>query len=423
MCYRLKNHPFYAIIKSMKIALLGYGKEGQASEEYFSKRGAEFKIYDHFTDEEIAKEDFSEFDLVLRSPSVRPLPGVSSMTKYFFDHCPCPIIGVTGTKGKGTTCCLTTAILKATGQSVYLVGNIGIPSISILDDLKSDDVVVYEMSSFQLWDLTKSPHIAVLVRVEQDHLDRHYDINDYWNAKGHIAKYQTADDYCIYYKYNENSKRLAALSKGTKIAYPVESEKITALVNDLGVPGDHNKENAKAAIVAAASFYKMSVDDFVDKHFDKIHDAFVNFHSLPHRIEFVRELNNVKYYDDNYSATYPSLDVAVKVFKDFPTILIAGGKDRGLDLTPNKKVIFESTNIKKAILIGETREKLAAGEDESKYEFTDTLDAAVARAQVLAESFGEPAIVLMSPGAASFDMFKNFSERGDLFHKYVEELK
>ncbi len=104
-------------------------------------------------------------------------------------------------------------------------------------------------------------------------------------------------------------------------------------------------------------------------------------------------------------------------------IFIACGKDRGLDLTPNKKVIFESANVKKTILIGETREKLAAGEDESKYEFADTLDAAVARAQVLAESFGEPAIVLMSPGAASFDMFKNFSERGDLFHKYVEELK
>ena len=407
----------------MKIALLGYGKEGQASEEYFSKRGAEFKVFDNFTNEEIAKEDFSEFDLVLRSPSVRPIPGVSSMTRYFFDHCPCQIIGVTGTKGKGTTCCLTTAILKAVGAKAVLVGNIGIPSISVLDDLTADNVVVYEMSSFQLWDLEKSPHIAVLVRVEQDHLDRHYSLEDYWNAKGHIAQYQGADDYCIYYKNNENSKRLAELSAGTKIGYPVESEKIEALVADLGVPGDHNKENAKAAIVAAACYFKMSVEDFVDKYFDQIHEAFVNFRGLPHRVEFVRELNNVKYYDDNYSATYPSLDVAIKVFKDYPTILIAGGKDRGLDLTPNKQVIFGSENIKKAILIGETREKLAAGEDAEKYEFADDLETAVSRAQVLAESFGGPAIVLMSPGAASFDMFKNFSERGELFHKYVEELK
>jgi UDP-N-acetylmuramoylalanine--D-glutamate ligase len=137
----------------------------------------------------------------------------------------------------------------------------------------------------------------------------------------------------------------------------------------------------------------------------------------------VRELRNVKYYDDNYSATYPSLDVAVKVFKDYPTILIAGCKDRGLDLTPNKKVIFESPNVKKAILIGETRRILAEGEPEDKYEFADTLEQAVLRAQALAEEFKEPAIVLMSPGAASFDMFKNFSERGELFHKYVEGLK
>ena len=407
----------------MKIALLGLGKEGQASQEYFSKFGAEFKVFENFTDEEIAKQDLSGYDLVLRSPSARPLPGVSSMTKYFFDHCPCPIIGVTGTKGKGTTCCLTVAILKAVGAKVHLVGNIGIPAITILDDLKSDDVVVFEMSSFQLWDLTKSPHIAVIVRVEQDHLDRHYSLEDYWAAKGHIAEYQKPEDYCVYYKYNEVSKRLASLSAGTKLEYPVESEQITELTNVLGVPGDHNKENAKAALVAASAYYEMPVDEFVSKNFDKIKQAFINFKGLPHRVEFVRELNNVKYYDDNYSATYPSLDVAVKVFKDLPTILIAGGKDRGLDLTPNRQVIFESPNIKKAILIGETREKLAAGEDQSKYEFADTLEQAVKRAQELAESFGEPAIVLMSPGAASFDMFKNFSERGEMFHKYVEELK
>lgn len=406
----------------MKIALLGYGKEGQASEEYFSKFGAEFTVFDNFTDEEIRQKDFSKFDLALRSPSVRPIKGVSSMTKYFFDHCPCEIIGVTGTKGKGTTCCLTKAILDACDVNAVLVGNIGIPSISVLDELKPTDVVVYEMSSFQLWDLTKSPHIAILVRVEQDHLDRHYSLEDYWGAKGHIAEYQNENDYCIYYKDNINSVRLASLSKGTKIGYPYESEKITELVNSLAVPGDHNKENAKAAIVAASCYFKMSVDEFVDKYFDKIRVAFENFKGLPHRVEFVRELNNVKYYDDNYSATYPSLDVAVKVFKDYPTILIAGGKDRGLDLSPNRQVIFNSASVKKAILIGETRFKLAEGEDEKKYEFADDLKTAVERARELAESFREPAIVLMSPGAASFDMFKDFTERGELFHKYVEEL-
>ena len=167
----------------MKIAILGYGKEGHSAEAYFTKHGNEVQIFDKFTEEELGKMDFSGFDMVLRSPSVRPREGFSSMTRYFFDNCPAPIIGVTGTKGKGTTCSMITAILKELGKNVYLVGNIGKPVIDVLDDLKADDIVVFEMSSFQLWDLEKSPHVAVVLRIEADHLNVHDGFDDYVNAK------------------------------------------------------------------------------------------------------------------------------------------------------------------------------------------------------------------------------------------------
>ena len=121
-----------------------------------------FDIYENETPEVLHQRDYSSYDIILRSPSVPPLglENESSLTRYFFNHCPCPIIGVTGTKGKGTTCSFIKSLLDAFGEDAYLVGNIGTPSIEILDNLKPTSVVVYEMSSFQLWDLQKSPHIA-----------------------------------------------------------------------------------------------------------------------------------------------------------------------------------------------------------------------------------------------------------------------
>ena len=209
----------------MKIALLGYGKEGQAAENYFKTHfNAECDIFENFTYDEIKQRDYSSYDIILRSPSVPPLylTNESSLTKYFFDHCPCPIIGVTATKGKGTTCSFIKSILDTLGSDAYLVGNIGTPAIEVLDDLKPTSVVVYEMSSFQLWDLEKSPHIAVLGHLEPDHLNVHKDYVDYLNAKANITRWQTADDYLIYYSKNPETAKIANTSKATKIPYPFE---------------------------------------------------------------------------------------------------------------------------------------------------------------------------------------------------------
>ena len=210
----------------MKIALLGYGKEGQAAEKYFKTKykDATFDIFENQTPEELQQKDYSSYDIILRSPSVPPLslPNESSLTRYFFDHCPCPIIGVTATKGKGTTCSFIRSILNAehsqdpSNPKPYLVGNIGTPAIEVLDDLKPTDVVVYEMSSFQLWDLKKSPHVAVIGHLEPDHLNVHQDYQDYLSAKANITKHQTQTDYLIYNQNNQEATKIAATSKAQK---------------------------------------------------------------------------------------------------------------------------------------------------------------------------------------------------------------
>jgi len=411
----------------MNILLLGYGKEGKSTESYFKSHFANSKIdiLTNFTLEEIQNKDFSSYDLVFRSPSVPPLhlANETSVTKYFFDHCPCPIIGVTATKGKGTMCSLIHALLLSLGIDSRLVGNIGIPSIDVLDDLTSNSVVVYEMSSFQLWDLEKSPHIAIIGRLEADHLNVHYSFEDYLNAKSHIAAYQNADDTVIYFKNNEHSIAAAEKSAGTKIPYPLENppEKLIDLLSKLAIPGDHNKENAEAALLAVSAYLKTPLENLIKENFSTFRKAFENFKGLPHHIEFVRELNNVKYYDDSFSASYPSLDVALKAFADKKVVLIAGGKDRGLDLKPMKDTIFGANNLVKVILIGETKSKLAKNENPEKYITADTLDEAVNLARTVAESNGD--IVLLSPGAASFDMFKDFYDRGEKFQTLVKELK
>ena len=434
----------------MNIAVLGGGVEGNAIKKYFTERGNHVQIFDNFTDEDVKGFKLEDYDQVFRSPSVHPLDtSWCSMTKYFFENCKAKIIGVTGTKGKGTTCSIIVSILKEIiknsewpSREVYLVGNIGNPSIEELDKIAEDDIVVYEMSSFQLWDLDKSPHVAVVLRVEQDHLDRHYNLEDYHQAKANITRHQTENDYCVYYEKNENSKRIGNLSKGKKSTYPIErTEKVQEILNELQVPGEHNAENAEAALLAIAGFFNKTLDDLLadENIFNSIKSGIRNFKGLPHRIEFVRELNGVRYYDDNFSASYPATDVAIKTFENDPTILIAGGKDRHLDLTDYKNRLSTAKSLKKVLLIGEIKNYLAENEDPEKFELFDDLETAVNRAREVAEKIADdtsrnydlciPAtkplhpVVLMSPGAASFDMFKNFKDRGEQFQNLVNNLK
>ena len=407
----------------MKIALLGYGKEGKSAENYFKTHfNAECDIFENFTYDEIKQRDYSSYDIILRSPSVPPLylTNESSLTKYFFDHCPCPIIGVTATKGKGTTCSFIKSILDSLGEDAYLVGNIGAPSIEILDNLKPNSTVVYEMSSFQLWDLQKSPHIAVIGHLEPDHLNVHKDYADYLSAKANITRWQTENDYLIYYSKNPETVKIADTSKAQKIPYPYKvPQDILAAIH---LPGVHNQENALAAIAATASYQNISPDEFIREKKSQIIEGLRNFHGLPHRLEFFRELNGVKYYDDNFSTNPSSTRVAVNAFPDSNVVLILGGRDKtNYEDLPEIYEIIKAPQVKKVILIGESGHELASRYQDSRFTLANSLEAAVQSARKTAESLNS-AVVIMSPSAASFDMFENVYDRGEQYKKVISNL-
>lgn len=428
----------------MKIGILGYGKEGESAAQYFQKHGDTVEIFDNFTDAELDSRDFSHFDLVLRSPSVHPRPVFSSMTRYFFDHCPCPIIGVTGTKGKGTTCSLITALLQHLKQDVHLVGNIGNPALDALDQLTPSSVVVYEMSSFQLWDLEKSPHIAVILGIEPDHLNVHDSFEDYIQAKANICRHQSTNDICIYYQNNPDSRQIAATSPARKLPYPsTDRAKLDPLLDHLAIPGQHNRDNAEAALLAIASYYSISLPNFLEKYHDSIIQTFESFRGLPHRLQFLRELGSVKYYDDNFCTNVSSLQVALQAFPEHNIILIAGGRDKTNNQDLPEIIDLLQNHTAKTILIGESGHDIArilTNTQVSDSELTDLLaktthnqfflasdlTQATNLAQNLANQLhianNRPTVVLMSPAAASFDMFENVYDRGTQFQQLVQEL-
>ena len=429
----------------MTIAIAGYGIEGKASAEYWRKAGHDVTILDEkpvaFAPENVTVisrpnvfDDLGDYDMVVRTASLRPdrlgsAKKVWSATNEFFAECPAKIIGVTGTKGKGTTVSFIASILRAAGKKVHVVGNIGTPALEILPNIQPDDIVVFEMSSFQLWDLERSPASAVVLMIEPDHLDVHVDMAEYVAAKARIVSSQTADNQVIYHPANEISAQIAAQSAGQKIRYSrpedggayvkentffVQSDAIGS-VSTLQVVGQHNIENACAAI-SAAWLYTQDVAAIARG----LHD----FTGLPHRLKLVREQGGVRYYDDNYSSAPGAAMAAMRAFTE-PEVLIMGGYDKKIDFMGLAQAIAAQPNIKHIILIGQTRHSLASALDTvgkaDWYEISDetTLAPIVARARDIAVP-GD--VVIMSPACASFDMFANFSDRGDQFIRLVEGL-
>ena len=404
----------------MKILLLGYGKEGKAIENYFKKheQNLTVDILENFNIKDIRKSDYSSYNIIFRSPSVPPLglKNESSITKYFFDHCPCPIIGVTATKGKGTTCSFIKSLLDAHEEDAYLVGNIGEPAINVLDELKPTSVVVYEMSSFQLWDLKKSPHIAVIGTIEPDHLNVHKDYDEYKSAKANICRYQTEQDYLIYYKDNPESVQISEVTdRPHKLAYPYKIPE--DIKNAVKIPGKHNINNAIAALTAVACYKNISPDEYLQGYKNEIIKGLQSFKGLPHRLEFVRELDGIKFYDDNFSTNPASTRVAIEAFPDQSVIPIIGGRDKtGYEDLPEIYEILNTkvVNIPAIILMGESGHELAKRYQDERFILIESLEEAVKTAQKEAEKLND-AIVLMSPSAASFDMFENVYDRGSKY--------
>lgn len=433
----------------MKIAIAGYGLEGESNYRHFASYPEnEITIVDeNYPSRALpdgvatiigdkAFEKLQDFDLVVRTAGLSPRKiktngKIWSATNEFFSKCPVPIIGVTGTKGKGTTSSLIASILQASGKKVWLVGNIGKAAIETLSSIDPEDIVIYEMSSFQLWDIEYSPHIAVVLPIEPDHLNVHIDFEDYVNAKSNIRRYQKDGDICVYHPTNPYSKKIAeATDQGRELRYAIRDDGCAyvdgdnfcmngeniCLLDSLRLIGGHNRENACAAITVAK---------LIGVSNETIEKGIKLFDGLPHRLELVRELDGVKYYNDSFSSAPGATIAAIKSF-DQPEILILGGIDKGADFSGLAAEINTRNNIKKILVIGEIREKLAniirSQNPNINIEITDLnkLQPIVLQARSYAES-GD--VVVLSPACASFDMFRDFYDRGDQFRSIVNSFE
>jgi len=287
------------------------------------------------------------------------------------------------------------------------VGNIGTPSLAELPKIQASDIVVFEMSSFQLWDLRKSPHVAVVLGVEPDHLDVHDSMDDYVEAKTNIVGHQSSDDLTVFNQNNEIATQIAQKTRAKRREYPFDLGELTASIR---LPGLHNLENASAAVAA--------VEEYVSDS-EAIKMGLSSFTGLPHRLKFVAEKNGVKYYDDSIATTPGSAIAAIRSFQE-PKLLILGGHDKGGDYS---ELLKECHNRQVTVLaIGANRQQIAELCAEHGVECgteAGNMSSIVRRAAMEAKS---GSVVLLSPAAASFDMFKSYADRGDQFIAAVNAL-
>ncbi len=351
---------------------------------------------------------------------------VTSEMELFFELCPCEIIAVTGSDGKTTTTTLVGEMLKKEGYTCHIGGNIGKPLVAELENMKPDDKAVLELSSFQLFSMKKSPKIAVVTNVTPNHLDWHKDFEEYIESKKNIMKYQDENSVLITNYSNAITKKMGEEAKGEWRSFSSTKDALVHLDNneiffgsekiinasDIIIPGIHNIENYMAAIAATKDYVSRETVEYVAK----------NFGGVPHRIELVRTLDGVRYYNDSIASSPARTTAGLSSFNE-KVILIAGGYDKKIPFDEFGEVINE--RVKKLVLVGLTSEKIeAAVKNASNFEglpiFRETdFEHAVKTARNCAES-GD--IVILSPACASFDLFKNFEERGNLFKKIVMDF-
>lgn len=424
----------------MRIAIAGFGAEGKSNYKYWNIPENEVVIVD---ERDIPAEELpvdasvvagegafarlKGFDLVVRTAGLAPRKittdgRVWSATNEFFAKCPAPIIGVTGTKGKGTTSSLIASMLRAAGKTVHLVGNIGVPALEELGNIRPSDIVVYELSSFQLWDLEKSPQVAVVLGIEPDHLDVHEGYDEYVAAKAHITENQATIDRVIYAADNEDAAKIAKLSVGQRLLYPSErtahargsffyyGDTELCELDNLQLPGEHNIQNACAAITTVWPWIQEP---------SAIAEGLRSFDGLPHRLKFVREVNGVKYYDDSIATTPGSAIAAINSFSE-PKIIILGGSDKGANY--EEIIEFCKATGTQVVSIGQTGvviQELCARLGVPCERVEGGMAEVVARARAIAMP---GSIVILSPASASFDQYENYGDRGEQFIEAVAAL-
>lgn len=452
-------------LKNRKVAIIGLGVSNIPLLDYMHNVGAKVTVFDNRIIEDIPKDTMKKitdyamefslgpnnlsklegFDIIFRSPSCLPtVPELqkevergailTSEIEMLMKLCPGKVIGVTGSDGKTTTTTLIYEILKANGYNCYLGGNIGTPLFTKLSEMTPDDIIVLELSSFQLMGMEISPSISVITNVSPNHLNVHSSYEEYIDAKKNIFKYQDKDGIVVLNYDNAITKAVAKEANGKVVFFSSKTKLEDGIIldgdiikeckdklrrhilstNTVALRGVHNYENICAAIAATSSL--VEVEEAVK--------AVQEFKGVQHRLEFIREIDGVKWYNDSIG-TSPTRTIAGLHSFDERIVLIAGGYDKHLDYTPIAKPILEKVD--SLILIGDTAPKIfdavkeeaeKQGKDIKIYmcdEFKNTV--------LVAKKVAKPGqIVLFSPASASFDLFRNFEERGNKFKELVNNI-
>ncbi len=420
------------------VCILGYGREGKAMLRAIHEHcpTAEVTVADSnggLEHDEQARvwwqlgegwlENLQKFDFLIVSPGIPPHPLIdahanklTNSVQIFLDtveETGATVIGVTGSKGKSTTSSLITAVLQKAKKDVHLVGNIGEPSIAHLSEAKENTIFVHELSSYQLMRLAKSPHIAVITSFFPEHLDYHGSIENYLEAKSHITKFQKPDDIVFFPEHSPGSAAIAAHGEGRKIPYGLQDAIIG--LEQTKLIGAHNLSNIAAACTVARTL------GIADK--DCI-EAIKGFVPLPHRLQNIGLYHNLQWVDDAISTTPESTIAALDALGDNVTTVILGGQDRGNDFTALGKRIAQS-KIKTVILFPGSGSRIRKAIKDARASVTfvevETMQDAVAKAQfsILNSQFSISPIVLLSPASPSYDQYKNFEEKGDLFQSLI----
>ena len=460
-----KLKEFNEYIRFRKVGIIGLGVSNLPLLDYMFEKKARVTVFDERQREELNKEALEKinkygfeliigkdclkylknFDIVFRSPSCLPTKQelieeenrgaiITTEIEMLMKMCPCKMIGVTGSDGKTTTTSLINSILQKAGYKTFLGGNIGTPLFTKLPEIKSEDVLVLELSSFQLMGMEISPDIAVITNITPNHLNIHKDYNEYIEAKKNIFKYQSENGITVLNYDNEITRNCAKEVAGKVIFFSGKEKLDNGYIVDNGIiklcedkvrkhildtkevilRGEHNYENIATAIAATNTL--VDIEDAIE--------AVKEFKPVEHRLELIREIDGVKWYNDSVSSS-PTRTIAGLHSFDEDIVLIAGGYDKNLDYTPIAKPIVEK--VKTLILLGQTSGKIFdAVKKELEIEnknldiyMCNTLEETVNLAKKYAKN-GQ--IVLFSPASASFDMFKNFADRGEKFKKLVNEL-
>jgi len=404
-------------LKNKKVLILGIGREGldtlkylkevfpkkifaiaDQKEELDSKTKKAIEGMDVFLGKDYLKK-VKDFDVIIKSPGIpffKYKDKLTSQTELFFDNCPGKIIGITGTKGKSTVASLIHSILKGS----YLVGNIETPSLSFLSKAKKDDIFVYELSSHQLMNLKKSPHIAVFLNIYPEHLDYYKNFEEYFSAKKNIYKYQSESDYLIF---------------NPEIEPKTKAKKIKIDVNDFAQFLKNNQQFLEIthidnliAVLNVAKLFNVPEKDII-KSLNK-------YKRLPHRLEFVGEFKGIRFYDDSIATIPEAVVYALDSLGDDVETIILGGLDRGIKYDKLVKRIKKS-NIKTIIAFPDSGEKIVKNIRSRIYKVDNMKDAV----DLAYKHTSKGKICLMSPASPSFNLFKDYKERGDLFKKYINE--